>query len=94
MKVYIAGKITGNENYREEFARVQAELEKDGHIVLNPAVMPEGLTNAEYMRICFAMIDIADEVVFLPGWQHSEGACLEKDYCLYVGKSLRILFYK
>ena len=86
MKVYIAGKITGNENYREKFATAQAELEKDGHIVLNPSVMPEGLTNAEYMRICFEMIDIADVVVFLPGWQDSEGANLEYAYCIYVGK--------
>lgn len=44
MKIYIAGKITGDENYREKFAKAQAELEKDGHIVLNPSVLPEGLT--------------------------------------------------
>lgn len=88
MKVYIAGKITGNENYREEFEKAQAELEKDGHTVLNPAVLPEGLTKAEYMRICFAMIDIADEVRFLPGWQDSEGAKVEYTYCLYVGKKM------
>lgn len=87
MKVYIAGKITGNENYREEFAKAQAELEKGGHIVLNPAVLPEGLTKGEYMRICFAMIDIADVVMFLPGWQDSEGAKVENLYCRYVGKT-------
>ena len=86
MKIYIAGKITGNENYREEFEKAQAELAKDGHIVLNPAVLPEGLTKGEYMRICFAMIDVADEVVFLSGWQDSEGAMLETDYCLYINK--------
>ena len=88
MKIYIAGKITGNENYREEFARVQAELEMDGHIVLTPAVLPEGLTKGEYMRICFAMIDVADQVVFLPGWQDSAGAMLETDYCLYINKPI------
>lgn len=86
MKVYIAGKITGDENYRGKFAKAQDELEKDGHIVLNPAVLPEGLTKGEYMRICFAMIDTADEVHFLPGWQDSEGAKVEYAYCLYVGK--------
>lgn len=86
MKVYIAGKITGNENYREEFAKAQDELEKNGHTVLNPAVLPEGLTKGEYMRICFSMIDIADKVVFIPGWQDSEGAMLETDYCLYINK--------
>ena len=88
MKIYIAGKITGNENYREEFAKAQAELEKDGHIVLNPAVLPEGLTKGEYMRICFAMIDVADQVVFLPGWQDSDGARLEEQYCRYIEKEV------
>ena len=86
MKVYIAGKITGNENYREEFAKAQDELEKKGYTVLNPAVLPEGLTKGEYMRICFSMIDTADEVHFLTGWQDSEGAKVEYAYCLYVGK--------
>lgn len=86
MKIYIAGKITGNENYREEFAKAQAELEKNGHTVLNPAVLPEGLTKGEYMRICFSMIDTADKVCFLDGWQDSEGAKVEYAYCLYVGK--------
>ncbi len=88
MKIYIAGKITGKENYREEFEKAQAELEKDGHIVLNPSVMPEGLTKAEYMRICFSMIDIADKVLLLPGWQDSEGARLEEQYCRYIGREV------
>ena len=88
MKIYIAGKITGDENYREKFAKAQVQLQKDGHIVLNPAVMPEGLTKAEYMKLCFSMIDIADQVVFLTGWQDSEGAQLEEQYCRYVGKTI------
>lgn len=87
MKIYIAGKITGNENYRKEFAKAQDGLEKDGHTVLNPAVLPEGMTKGEYMRICLSMIDISDVVVFLPGWQDSEGANLEYAYCIYVGKA-------
>lgn len=91
MKIYIAGKITGDENYREKFAKAQLQLQKDGHIVLNPAMLPEGLTKAEYMKLCFQMIDIADQVYLLPGWQSSEGARLEEKHCRYIGKEVGYL---
>ena len=86
MKVYIAGKISGDPNYREKFAAEQECLEDQGHIVLNPAELPEGMSSADYMRICFAMIDCADVVMFLPDWENSEGAKLERAYCEYVDK--------
>ena len=86
MKIYIAGRITGDPAYKDKFNTAQQSIEDDGHIVLNPAVLPEGMTPADYMRICFAMIDCADAVVFLPDWVHSVGARLEHDYCRYTGK--------
>lgn len=91
MKIYIAGKITGDPNYKEKFQEYQQQLEAEGHIVLNPAVLPAGLTNAEYARIDFAMIDVADEVVFLPDWYRSPGASLERDYCDYTRKPYRVV---
>ena len=63
MKVYLAGKITGDPNYREKFAAAAKKLEeRAGVTVISPAVTPERLKKADYMRICFAMIDVADEV--------------------------------
>jgi len=44
------------------------------------------LTPADYMRLCFAMIDIADGVIFLPDYKDSMGAMLELEYCSYIGK--------
>ena len=38
------------------------------------------------LGICFAMIDAADLVAFLPGWRTSPGARLERAYCSYIGK--------
>lgn len=73
MKIYIAGKITGDPKYRDRFRDEAEKLEALGHIVLNPAELPEGMSKAEYMRICFAMIDCADMVFLLPGWQGSPG---------------------
>lgn len=86
MKIYIAGKITDNPNYKEEFDRYAIAYEAEEHIVLNPAELPEGMAKEDYMRICFAMIDVADKVCFLPGWYSSAGARLEYDYCTYIGK--------
>ena len=86
MIIYLAGKITGNPEYRIQFTAAKMELERDGHIVLNPAELPEGMSKAAYMRICFAMIDVADAVVFLPDAAESAGARLEMAYCEYIEK--------
>lgn len=86
MKIYIAGKITGDPNYRKKFLEAKKRLEQDGAVILNPAVLPEGLTKIDYMRMSFAMIDAADTVKFLPDAADSPGAQLERRYCEYVGK--------
>lgn len=90
MKVYIAGKIAGDLNYHKKFEKAQRDMERIYGVVLNPAVLPDCMTPADYMRICFSMIDTADAVAFLPDWRDSEGAKLEWQYCRYIGK--KILF--
>ena len=86
MKIYIAGKIAGDPDYREKFRRKSQELERGGHIVLNPATLPTGMEQADYMRVCFAMLDCADMVLFLPDWEESQGAKLENAYCRKIQK--------
>ena len=86
-KIYLAGKITGDPNYKEKFESIQKDIETKGYIVLNPAVLPQGMTAAEYMRICFAMIDTADVVAFIEGFVDSPGAMLELEYCKYTRKN-------
>lgn len=91
MKVYIAGKVSGNSNYKAQFANAARQIEAQGHIVLNPAVLPDGMAPEDYMRICFAMIDTADELWELPNAWESKGAALEAAYCDYCGKIVRFL---
>lgn len=87
-KVYIAGRITGNAGYKEEFAAARAFYERQGFTVLDPSAMPEGMEWADYARICAAMIDSADAVVLLPDWEMSPGARLEKAYAEYIRRGV------
>lgn len=91
MKVYIAGKITGDPDYRKKFEEVALKFELEGETVLDPSVLPEGMTPADYMRICLAMIDTADLVVFMKDFRQSRGAMLEHAWCEYTGKKIEYL---
>lgn len=84
--VYISGPITGVERYWEPFEQAEDDLTGLGYIPLSPAHLPAGMTEENYMRICFAMIDSADAVLLLPGHQRSRGARLEANYCEYTQK--------
>lgn len=87
-KIYIAGKITGDPDFVNKFKRVKDHFEKLGYIVLNPAELPGGMSPGDYLRICFAMIDTADLVYFMPDYIFSLGAEVEIKYCAYIGKTV------
>lgn len=88
-KIYIAGPMTGlpQEN-RPAFNEEARVLLEEGKIPLNPATLPAGLTQAEYMDICFAMIRACDTVWFLKGWKNSSGAIAEYAYAKKISKEL------
>ena len=86
MKIYIAGKITGDRKYKAKFREAAKTLEALGHVVLNPAILPDGLEQVDYMRICLAMLEAADLAVFMPDYQESAGAMVEWAWCQRTGK--------
>lgn len=86
MKVYIAGKINGDPDYREKFDHAAKVLRSVGDIPLNPAVLPDGLGPADCMRICLAMLDTADAILLLPDHNSSRGASIELSLAHYEGK--------
>lgn len=88
MKIYIAGKITGDPNYKEKFKVAEERLTQEGHVGLNPAILPEGLMQENYIHICKAMIDVCEAVYFLNDWTTSKGAKTEMEYATVTGKEL------
>lgn len=79
MRIYIAGPMTGIPDFnRPAFWFVEMMLHTQGHTVLNPASLPDGLTQPQYMDICLAMLRCAEAIYLLRGWEESAGAVAEK----------------
>lgn len=85
-KFYIAGPMTGLPNCNREAFFIAAELLKaKGHIVLNPAILPDGLTQPECMQICISMLQCSNAIYMLKGWEKSKGAIAEKALAFKIG---------
>lgn len=87
-KVYIAGKITGLENYKEKFADAEKELAEKGYLCMNPSILNEGFEWKEYMHICLSMLDVCNTIYLLDNWQQSEGAKTELQYAIKKNKKI------
>lgn len=78
MKIYIAGPMTGLPHFnRPAFNEAAHLLDSQGHTVLNPATLPDGLSEKEYMDICLSMLRCADAIYLLDEWKISAGAHVE-----------------
>lgn len=90
--IYVAGPMSGIKDFnRPLFNKVAIELTDQGHSVLNPATLPDGLSQGQYMQICLPMVAVADELVMLPGWEGLEGAYIEFCLAKKSGKTIREL---
>lgn len=89
MKIYIAGKITGNPNYKKQFAAAEERLKTQGNIVVNP-VMPKGFNYKDYIFIGLMKLSMCDAIYMLNGWERSKGAKLEKQFAETLG--MRIFY--
>lgn len=89
-KIYISGAITGTHDYMQRFALAQKELEAQDYSVINPALvnsnMPADTTYEEYMQMAFTMLDMADSICMLQGWEQSKGAREEHRHALVTNK--------
>lgn len=94
MRIYISGAITNIANFKTNFDEAERKLKKEhpNAEVINPTmiVLPESCTHEDYMRLDFMLLDLADSIYMLKGWDKSKGACMEYGYAM--AKEKIILF--
>lgn len=92
--IYLAGPISGTDDYMERFEKAEKELAKTSqdYAVINPAKvvkqLPEETGYEECMRICFAMLEACNVIYLLKGWEKSCGANRELGYAIKKGMEI------
>lgn len=84
-KVYIAGPVTGIERSTVEynFNKWKNRLIMLGYDVVSPIELIEADCDwQEAMQICFYHLAKCDKALFMENWIHSDGACLEMEFCM------------
>lgn len=69
-------------------ATIASNLTARGYTVLNPALLPDGLTYEQHLHISFAMLRVADEIYLPDDWQYSQAA--KAEYALAKKRGLKI----
>ena len=87
MKIYIAGAITNNPNYIEQFAAAEEKLKAEGHAVINPC-KNSGFEYSEYIDMGLCELMRCDAIYLLKGYENSQGAKLELFYAVTTGKAI------
>ena len=93
MKIYIAGPISGTNDYSVRFGEAAAGILSKGHEPVNPTDLamviplkgPNASTYSQTMTICKALLSACDAIYMMPGWQKSNGARQEHDEAVNKG---------
>lgn len=91
--VFLSGKVNNyNDDYKKDFSVAEAYLTERKFAVLNPARLDElsceKLTEKKYMQVCYRLIDIADIVFMVSGWNTSKIANAQLTYAKSLGKRI------
>ena len=80
MRLYLSGKISGNDNYKEDFAAARAQLENAGYDICDPTSFgfPEDIQWPEAMKYDIREMLLCNGVAMIPGWENSPGARVEE----------------
>ena len=93
MRIYISGAISGVLDFKEKFDQAEKHLKEKypNAEIINPTmiVLPSSCTHEDYMKIDFMLLDLADAIYMMPGWDLSKGCNQEYGYAM--AKDLIIL---
>lgn len=93
MRIYISGRISGNENAGSEFSQAYQQVREmypDADI-FNPMGPTKELGESlhfaydEFVQIDLAFLKLCDAVAMIPGWERSRGANMEYGYAVGTG---------
>lgn len=75
---------------RPAFMSVAERITRLDYVALNPAILPDGLSQAEYMDICLSMLRCANAIYLLNGWESSLGAVAERALAEKLGLTIML----
>lgn len=84
-KIYLSGKITGDEGFAEKFKVKEEELTARGDFVFNPALHPDMFTHGQFMQIDFLALSFCDSIYLMNNWRESKGAKMEFEQARILG---------
>lgn len=100
MKVFIIGEMPNRMNGTisvspdeyDHYQRAALRLRADGQTIVSPMVLPDGLSNDDYVHLCYSLIDVSEAVLFLDGWEQSDNVRWIYRCACHTGK--KILYEK
>lgn len=82
--------ISGNYKNKEKFYKAENWLKQKGYEPINPInlsmALPHSLTQEQYAKIDYNLIEMCDAIFMLGGWQNDKLACAELQYAKSLGK--------
>lgn len=94
MKIMISQPMRGKttEQIRQEREKLAKELESQGHEVIDTVLdISENKSPIYYLSKSIELLDKADAVVFMKGWQEARGCMIEYRIALKYNKFIKIL---
>lgn len=90
-KIYIVGKVTGEENWKEKFKLAKNHLSVFNVEIKTPMDYPEGLTQKEYMALSCQSVFWADKIVVTHRYETSKGTRAEIALAESIGTEVKYI---